>query len=70
MNDGNGPAFFTAGNVDTYLNLKPVAATTTASKLAARARGSSSWLVGAVGDRGRRWCCCGAGADGRAVDEA
>ena len=28
VNDGNGPAFFTAGNVDTYVNLKPKTATT------------------------------------------
>jgi peptide/nickel transport system substrate-binding protein len=39
VNDGNGPAFFTAGNVDTYVNLKPVSAT--------QPEGSSSrvWIV-------------------------
>jgi len=41
VNDGHGPAFYTAGNVDTYLNLKP-AATTTAS-------GTSSLVWLAVG---------------------
>jgi peptide/nickel transport system substrate-binding protein len=40
VNDGNGPAFFTAGNVDTYVNLKPVAATTTATSSS-----SSLWIV-------------------------
>jgi len=42
VNDGNGPAFFTAGNVDTYVNLKPVTATA-----AAGGAGSSSttWIV-------------------------
>ncbi len=29
--DGNGPAFYSAGNIDTYLNLEPKEATTTAS---------------------------------------
>ncbi len=28
VNDGHGPAFYTAGNVDSYLNLKPKTATT------------------------------------------
>ena len=40
VNDGNGPAFFTAGNVDTYVNLKPVAATTTATSSS-----SGVWIV-------------------------
>ena len=45
VNDGNGPAFFTAGNVDTYVNLKPVVATTTATSSS-----SSVWIVvGLVG---------------------
>jgi len=45
VNDGNGPAFFTAGNVDTYVNLKPVAATTTVTSSS-----SSVWIVvGLVG---------------------
>jgi peptide/nickel transport system substrate-binding protein len=30
VNDGKGPAFFTAGNIDTYVNLKPVVAAATA----------------------------------------
>jgi len=40
VNDGNGPAFFTAGNVDTYLNLKPVVATT-----ATTSSSSTVWIV-------------------------
>ena len=67
VNDGNGPAFFTAGNVDTYVNLKPAAAAATTGT------SSTVWLVvGLVGavvivvvllllQRRRR---------GRAVDEA
>jgi peptide/nickel transport system substrate-binding protein len=39
VNDGNGPAFFTAGNVDSYVNLKPVATTTSAA-----GAGSHAWL--------------------------
>jgi hypothetical protein len=42
VNDGNGPAFFTAGNVDTYVNLKPVTAT------AEEGSSSTSWIVVAV----------------------
>jgi hypothetical protein len=42
VNDGNGPAFFTAGNVDTYVNLKPVTAA------AAEASSSTTWIVVAV----------------------
>ena len=44
VNDGNGPAFFTAGNVDTYLNLKPVVATT-----ATTSSSSTVWLVVGLG---------------------
>ena len=40
VNDGNGPALFTAGNVDTYLNLKPVVATT-----ATTSSSSNVWIV-------------------------
>jgi len=40
VNDGNGPAFFTAGNVDTYVKLKPVAA-----GAATTATSSSVWIV-------------------------
>jgi peptide/nickel transport system substrate-binding protein len=40
VNDGNGPAFFTAGNVDTYVNLKPVAAGT-----ASTGTSSSVWIA-------------------------
>ena len=43
VNDGNGPAFFTAGNVDTYVNLKPVAATEAASGTS-----STVWIVVAI----------------------
>ena len=42
VNDGSGPAFFTAGNVDTYVNLKPVIAT------AAEGSSSTTWIVVAV----------------------
>ena len=53
MNDGNGPAFFTAGNVDTYVNLKPVTATE-----AATGSSSATWIAIAViavaVDRARR----------------
>ncbi len=41
--DGNGPAFFTAGNVDTYVNLKPATASETAG-----AGSSSAWIVVAM----------------------
>ena len=41
VNDGNGPAFFTAGNVDTYVNLKPATATDTAGSSGS----SSTWIV-------------------------
>jgi hypothetical protein len=44
VNDGNGPAFFTAGNVDTYVNLKPVVAT----DAAASGGSSTTWIVVAV----------------------
>ena len=45
VNDGNGPAFFTAGNVDTYVNLKPVAASE-----AVAGTSSTAWIVvGLVG---------------------
>jgi peptide/nickel transport system substrate-binding protein len=40
VNDGNGPAFFTAGNVDTYVNLKPVAATAATTDSS-----STAWIV-------------------------
>jgi peptide/nickel transport system substrate-binding protein len=44
VNDGNGPAFFTAGNVDTYVNLKPVTAVSAESS-----DGSPTmWIVLAV----------------------
>ena len=36
--DGNGPAFYSAGNIDTYLNLQP-------KEVAADAGGSSSLTV-------------------------
>ena len=42
VNDGNGPAFFTAGNVDTYVNLKPVDRDDAGRRARARPRGSSS----------------------------
>jgi len=42
VNDGNGPAFFTAGNVDTYLNLKPATAVSTEGS------SSTTWIVIAV----------------------
>ena len=42
--DGNGPAFFTAGNVDTYVNLKPAAAT----DAAASGGSSTAWIIVAV----------------------
>jgi len=44
VNDGNGPAFFTAGNVDTYVNLKPVTATDAATS----GSSSTTWIVVAV----------------------
>ena len=44
VNNGNGPAFFTAGNVDTYVNLKPV----TATEAAGSSSGTSTWIVVAV----------------------
>ena len=42
MNDGTGPAFYTAGNVDSYVNLRPVAARAT------RGAASTAWIVGAA----------------------
>ena len=44
VNDGNGPAFFTAGNVDTYVNLKPVVATDAAGS----GSSSTTWILVAV----------------------
>ena len=41
--DGNGPAFFTAGNVDSYVNLKPATSTE-----AAGTGSSSTWVIVAV----------------------
>jgi peptide/nickel transport system substrate-binding protein len=44
VNDGNGPAFFTTGNIDTYVNLKPVTAAQTTGT------NSSVWIaVGLAG---------------------
>ena len=41
VNNGNGPAFYTAGNVDTYLNLAPSAA-----KAATSSAGRTTvWIV-------------------------
>ena len=62
VNDGNGPAFFTAGNVDTYVNLKPV----TAPRRGGSGGSSTTWIVVAViavgGHRARGvpGCCAGA----------
>ena len=43
VNDGNGPAFFTAGNVDTYVDLKPATSTESAGS-----GSSSTWIILAV----------------------
>ena len=48
MNDGKGPAFFTTGNVQSYLDLQPTA-------VAATSGGSGIWIAvrGGRGDRAR-----------------